>query len=250
MMVACWRPFSPHLERTNSNTRGQNVRRTDICNGNGRRGRWHYRNHICHDVSRSYSRRNGLLSCRSSSLRPEQRGPQALEADTVRTYLVHRRDLQRRNSIGDHRGAYQCGIKSPFSASFREGISSHGGSAGFIGFCHHPGSHTQAVEDRRLTRIKGGRMTWQTLILNINAVALILITIRLMFFRKRSLRRRRQMQFLAYGLILAPAFTAFRIWHGDYVQVDYGELVINLVVCIAVWRARGNIARIAGESTT
>lgn len=93
-------------------------------------------------------------------------------------------------------------------------------------------------------------MTWQTLILNINAVACILISIRLMFFRKRSLRRRRLMEFLAYGLILAPAFTAFRIWHGDYVQVDYGELVFNLVVCIAVWRARGNIARIAGESTT
>jgi fluoride ion exporter CrcB/FEX len=52
-------------------------------------------------------------------------------------------------------------------------------------------------------------MTWQTLILNINAVACILISIRLMFFRKRSLRRRRLMEFLAYGLILAPAFTAF-----------------------------------------
>ncbi|MGQ7154179.1 hypothetical protein ACUODF_29845 [Escherichia coli] len=33
-------------------------------------------------------------------------------------------------------------------------------------------------------------------------------------------------------------------------QVDYGELIVNLVVCIAVWRARGNIARIAGEGTT
>lgn len=93
-------------------------------------------------------------------------------------------------------------------------------------------------------------MTWQTLVLNINAVACILITMRLMFFRKRSLRRRRLMELMAYGLILAPAFTAFRIWHGDYVQVDYGELVINIVVCVAVWRARGNIARIAGESTT
>lgn len=58
------------------------------------------------------------------------------------------------------------------------------------------------------------------------------------------------MEFLAYGLILAPAYTAFRIWHGDYVQVDYGEILINVVVCVAVWRAGGNIARITGESTT
>lgn len=98
-------------------------------------------------------------------------------------------------------------------------------------------------------------MTWLMqnlpwLLLHLNALACIMISFRLMFFRKRSMRRRRLMEFLAYGLILAPAFTAFRIWHGDYVQVDYGELVVNLVVCIAVWRARGNIAKIAGESTT
>ncbi|MCU3444303.1 phage holin family protein [Enterobacter asburiae] len=55
------------------------------------------------------------------------------------------------------------------------------------------------------------------------------------------------MEFLAYGLILAPAYTAFRIWHGDYVQVDYGEILINVVVCVAVWRAGGNIARIGAS---
>ncbi|MGQ7114372.1 phage holin family protein, partial [Escherichia sp. TWPC-MK] len=68
-------------------------------------------------------------------------------------------------------------------------------------------------------------------------------------------RRRRRLRFLKNirRMVIrmqATAFTAFRIWHGDYVQVDYGELIVNLVVCIAVWRARGNIARIAGEGTT
>ncbi|MFH2739977.1 phage holin family protein [Enterobacter hormaechei] len=98
-------------------------------------------------------------------------------------------------------------------------------------------------------------MTWLMqnlpwLLLNLNAVACIMIPIRLMFFRKRGMRRRRLMELLAYALILAPAYTAFRIWHGDYVQVDYGETLINIVVCVAVWRAGGNIARITGESTT
>ena len=98
-------------------------------------------------------------------------------------------------------------------------------------------------------------MTWLLLnfpglLLHLPALACIMIAFRLMFFRKRSMRRRRVMEFLAYGLILAPAYTAFRIWHGDYVQVDYGEILINIVVCIAVWRAGGNIARITGESTT
>ncbi|CAH6661265.1 phage holin family protein [Pseudocitrobacter vendiensis] len=90
-------------------------------------------------------------------------------------------------------------------------------------------------------------LTW--FLLQLNAVACIMISLRLMFFRKRSMRRRRLMELLAYGLILAPAYTAFRIWHGDYAQLDYGELIINVVLCIAIWRARGNISRIAGETT-
>jgi hypothetical protein len=69
--------------------RGQNVRRTDICNGNGRRGRRHYRNNFRDDVSRSHSCCNALLSRWGGSLRTEQRGPQALEADTVCAHLVH-----------------------------------------------------------------------------------------------------------------------------------------------------------------
>lgn len=91
-------------------------------------------------------------------------------------------------------------------------------------------------------------MTWQTLLINVNAIACILISIRLLFFRKREGRHRPGMAWLAYGLILGSAWVSFRIWHGNYVQVDYGELVMNVFVCVIVWRARGNVARIAGES--
>jgi hypothetical protein len=88
-------------------------------------------------------------------------------------------------------------------------------------------------------------MTWQTLLINVNAIACILISIRLLFFRKRDGRHRPGMAWLAYGLILGSAWVAFSIWHGNYVQLDYGELIMNVFVCVIVWRARGNVAKIA-----
>lgn len=91
-------------------------------------------------------------------------------------------------------------------------------------------------------------MTWQTLLVNVNAIACILISMRLLFFRKGGGRHRPGMAWLAYGLILGSAWVAFRIWNGNYVQVDYGELIMNVFVCVIVWRARGNVAKIAGES--
>jgi hypothetical protein len=86
----------------------------------------------------------------------------------------------------------------------------------------------------------------QILLINLNAAACAVIALRLLFFRKTG-QHRPGMAWLAYCLILSSAWTAFRIWHGEYVVVDYGELAMNLVVCAAVWRARGNIAKIAGE---
>ena len=49
---------------------------------------------------------------------------------------------------------------------------------------------------------------------------------------------------MAYLLILAACFTAFRILLGHYSNVDPGELFLNLAICIAVWRAKGNLAKV------
>lgn len=86
-------------------------------------------------------------------------------------------------------------------------------------------------------------MTWESLLLNANASVCMLIAIRLMFFQRNGRRHRRLMAVLAYIIILAAGYISFRIWFGQYVHVDPAELLLNVTICVAVWRARGNIAQ-------
>ncbi|MFW0973703.1 phage holin family protein [Leclercia pneumoniae] len=85
-----------------------------------------------------------------------------------------------------------------------------------------------------------------SLLLTGNAVICILTVIRLMFFQGKG-RTNRRMAFIAYCMILAFAWTAFRIAYGQYVQVDISEIFIDFLVCIAVWRAKGNVAHISSS---
>ena len=86
-------------------------------------------------------------------------------------------------------------------------------------------------------------MTWESLLLNANASVCMLIAIRLMFFQRNGRRHRRLMAVLAYIIILAAGYISFRIWFGQYVRVDPAELLLNVTILIAVYRARGNIAQ-------
>ena len=86
-------------------------------------------------------------------------------------------------------------------------------------------------------------MTWESLLLNANAAVCMLIAIRLMFFQRNGRRHRRLMAVLAYIIILAAGYISFRIWFGQYVRVDPAELLLNVTILIAVYRARGNIAQ-------
>ncbi|MCS2155487.1 phage holin family protein [Scandinavium sp. H11S7] len=87
-------------------------------------------------------------------------------------------------------------------------------------------------------------MTWQVFLMDANAIVCLLIVIRLMFFSKAGKRSRFGVAFIAYLLILAAGGTAFRILMGQYVHVDPAELVLNSVMCAAIWLARGNLARV------
>jgi CHASE2 domain-containing sensor protein len=91
-------------------------------------------------------------------------------------------------------------------------------------------------------------MTWESLLLNANAAVCILIAIRLMFFQRNGRRHRRLMALLAYIIILAAGYISFRIWFGQYIHVDPAELLLNFTICVAVWRAGGNIGQIALRS--
>ncbi|WP_336658022.1 phage holin family protein [Leclercia adecarboxylata] len=87
-------------------------------------------------------------------------------------------------------------------------------------------------------------MTWQAIVLDVNAIICALIAIRLMFFSKNGKRHRPAVAWMAYMMILAAGFTTFRILYGKYLQVDPGELMLNIAICIAVWRSRGNLAKV------
>ena len=82
-------------------------------------------------------------------------------------------------------------------------------------------------------------MTWQLLLMDANAIVCLLIMVRLMFFRKEGKRHR-----LSVAVILAAGFNAFNILLGHYVQVNLGDLLLNSVICMAVWLARGNLAKV------
>lgn len=80
--------------------------------------------------------------------------------------------------------------------------------------------------------------------LDINALASLLIAVRLLVCRKRGPRR--LFSLVAYVMILACSWTTFRIICGYYIQPDPAECFINVALCVAVWRAKGNLSKAAG----
>ncbi len=89
-------------------------------------------------------------------------------------------------------------------------------------------------------------MTWQYLISNGNAIVCLLIALRLMFYQ-RGKNHRPWVSLVAYIIILASAYIAFRIFYHQYEQVDFSEFLLNVSILIAVWRAKGNIVKAIGE---
>lgn len=71
--------------------------------------------------------------------------------------------------------------------------------------------------------------------------------VRLLFFQGKG-HPNKLMAAIAYLMIVAFAWTVFRIIYGQYVQVDISEIFIDLIVCVAVWRAKGNVAHLMGTS--
>lgn len=87
-------------------------------------------------------------------------------------------------------------------------------------------------------------MTLQTLMLDANAIVCMAIVLRLLFFSKSGKQHRPGIACMAYLLILSAGFTSFRILLGHYSQVDPGELFLNAAICLAVWLAKGNLAKV------
>lgn len=75
-----------------------------------------------------------------------------------------------------------------------------------------------------------------------NVVVCSAIVLRLMFYYKEGARHQRWASWLAYLIILAYASVPFRFLFDDYAHTHWAAVIINLIFCAAVWRAKGNIA--------
>lgn len=79
-----------------------------------------------------------------------------------------------------------------------------------------------------------------TAIAVVNAVVCVAICARLLMFRREGARHRAWACWLAYALILASAWAGLEGAMGR-ATVGPGALVINLFLCVAVYRSRGNV---------
>ena len=77
-----------------------------------------------------------------------------------------------------------------------------------------------------------------------NVITATAIALRLMMFRKPGAHHQGWASWLAYVIVLAYASVPFRFLFDHYNQASWASVLINLIFCAAVFRARGNMALI------
>ncbi|WP_042958957.1 phage holin family protein [Erwinia tasmaniensis] len=85
-------------------------------------------------------------------------------------------------------------------------------------------------------------MVINDLMVIINVVLCTAIVVRLMFFCKPGARHQCWASWLAYLIVLAYASVPFRFLLDDYSQTHWAVMIINMILCAAVYRAKGNVA--------
>ncbi|WP_261877663.1 phage holin family protein [Pectobacterium carotovorum] len=77
----------------------------------------------------------------------------------------------------------------------------------------------------------------------VNVIICAVIVVLLMFYRKNGARHRPLISWLAYLLVLVYASVPFRYLFGYY-DANWLVVIVNLIICVAMLRARGNVARL------
>lgn len=85
-------------------------------------------------------------------------------------------------------------------------------------------------------------MVVSDLMVIVNVVVCTAIVLRLMFFYKPRARHQGWASWLAYLIILAYASVPFRFLFDSYTYTHWAVVIINLILCAAVYRAKGNVA--------
>ncbi|WP_099336735.1 phage holin family protein [Erwinia amylovora] len=75
-----------------------------------------------------------------------------------------------------------------------------------------------------------------------NVMLCTAIVLRLMFFCKPGGKHHCWASWLAYLIILAYASVPFRFLFDSYRHTQWAVVIINLILCAAVHRAKGNVA--------
>ena len=78
----------------------------------------------------------------------------------------------------------------------------------------------------------------------IDTLSCLLIVLRLLAFRKQGRRHRPVAAWLAWLLIVACGSVVIRSLTGLHVRGNWGETLINVALCMAVFGARGNVMRL------
>lgn len=87
-------------------------------------------------------------------------------------------------------------------------------------------------------------MTYETLLLCGNAIICAITAMRLLTFRRGKAQHNWLMGCVAYALTVANAAVTIRVITGEYFYTDWTEVLINLLLCAAVCRVRGNVGHL------
>ncbi len=77
-----------------------------------------------------------------------------------------------------------------------------------------------------------------------NVVTCSAIVLRLMFFRKPGSHYQWWASWLAYLIVIAYGTIPFRYFFDHYDHISWSSLLINMIICAAVFRSKGNMAEI------
>ncbi|HCJ7723613.1 TPA: phage holin family protein [Citrobacter freundii] len=78
----------------------------------------------------------------------------------------------------------------------------------------------------------------------VNAGVCAVIVLVLMFYQREGTRHRPVISLLAYFVVLVYASVPLRYLFGLYHDSHWLVVIVNLLICAAVLRARGNVARL------
>ena len=78
----------------------------------------------------------------------------------------------------------------------------------------------------------------------VNTIISLIIVIVLAFYRRKGSCHRPAVSWLAYLIVLVYGSIPFRYLIGEYHSSHWLVVTVNIVICAAVLRARGNVARL------